>query len=42
MAGLARMLEYLPQSDPNYHRYQMQLQQMAAAVAALQDPKDGL
>lgn len=42
MGGLARTLEYLPQSDPDYQRYETQLQQMAAAVAALQDPKDGL
>ncbi len=42
MAGLARTLEYLPRSDPDYGRYRMQLQQMAAAVAALQDRKDGL
>jgi unsaturated rhamnogalacturonyl hydrolase len=42
MAGIARTLEYLPRTDPDYDRYEMQLQQMAAAVAALQDPKDGL
>lgn len=42
MAGLARTLEYLPRSDPNYGRYETQLRQMAAAVAALQDPKSGL
>lgn len=42
MAGLARTLEYLPRSDREYRRYEMQLQQMAAAIAGLQDPKDGL
>jgi unsaturated rhamnogalacturonyl hydrolase len=42
MGGLARTLEYLPKSDPDYGRYVTQLQQMAAAVAALQDPNDGL
>ena len=42
MAGIARTLEYLPESDPDYHRYVTQLQQMSAAVAALQDPKDGM
>ena len=42
MAGLARTLAYLPKSDPDYGRYETQLRQMAAAVAALQDPKDGL
>lgn len=42
MGGLARTLEYLPKSDPDYGRYQEQLRQMAAAVAALQDAKDGL
>lgn len=42
MAGLARTLEYLPRSDREYGRYEKRLQQMAAAVVALQDPKDGL
>lgn len=42
MAGLARTLEYLPRSDREYGRYETRLQQMAAAVVALQDPKDGL
>lgn len=42
MAGLARVLEFLPKRDPDYSRYETQLRQMAAAVAALQDPKDGL
>ncbi len=42
MAGIARTLEYLPKSDPDYGRYETQLRQMAAAVAKIQDPKDGL
>ncbi len=42
MGGIARTLEFLPKSDPDYGRYETQLRQMAAAVAALQDPKDGL
>lgn len=42
MGGIARTLEYLPRSDPDYARYQTRLRQMAAAVAALQDAKDGL
>ena len=42
MGGLARTLEYLPKSDPEYGRYAMQLRQMAAAVAPLQDAKQGL
>jgi unsaturated rhamnogalacturonyl hydrolase len=42
MGGIARTLEYLPKSDADYGRYETQLRQMAAAVAALQDPKDGL
>lgn len=42
MGGIARTLDYLPRTDPDYTRYETQLQQMAAAVAALQDPKDGL
>lgn len=42
MAGIARTLDYLPRTDPDYERYVTQLRQMAAAVAALQDAKDGL
>lgn len=42
MAGIARTLQYLPKSDTDYARYRTQLRQMAAAVAALQDPKNGL
>src|SRR6185437_7736760 len=37
MGGIARTLEYLPKSDPDYARYQTRLREMAAAVAALQD-----
>lgn len=42
MGGIARTLDYLPKSDPDYEKYETQLRQMAAAVAAIQDPKDGL
>lgn len=42
MAGLARTLEYMPQDEPDRARYEVQLQQMAAAVIKLQDPKSGL
>jgi rhamnogalacturonyl hydrolase YesR len=41
MGGLARTLEFLPKDDPARARYVLQLQQMAAAVAKLQN-KDGL
>ncbi len=42
MGGLARTLEYLPKNEPNRERYEGQLKEMAAAVAALQDRKSGL
>ncbi len=42
MGGLARTLAYLPPADPAYGRYARRLRQMAAAVAALQDPNNGL
>lgn len=42
MGGLARTLEYLPANDPDRGRYEKQLREMAAAVAALQDRKSGL
>lgn len=42
MAGLARVLEYLPQNDPHRGEYETQLQQMAAEIVTLQDPKSGL
>ncbi len=42
MGGIARVLDFMPQNDPDRARYETQLRQMAAAVAALQDPKNGL
>ena len=42
MAGIVRVLYLLPQNDPDRARYETQLRQMAAAIAALQDPSDGL
>ena len=36
MAGLVRVLEYMPKEDPLRPKYVQQLQQMAAAVAPLQ------
>lgn len=42
MGGLARVIEYLPQNDPSRAKYVTQLQQMAAEIATLQDPKSGL
>ncbi|MGA8160438.1 MAG: glycoside hydrolase family 88 protein [Acidobacteriaceae bacterium] len=42
MGGLARTLEYLPANDPDRSRYEAQLKEMAAAMAALQDRKSGL
>jgi unsaturated rhamnogalacturonyl hydrolase len=41
MAGLVRVLEYMPKDDPLRPKYVEQLQQMAAAVAPLQG-RDGL
>ena len=41
MAGLARTLEYLPKDDPSRAKYEQQLREMAAAVAAVQGA-DGL
>jgi unsaturated rhamnogalacturonyl hydrolase len=41
MGGLARTLEYLPKEDPARKKYETELKQMAAAVAALQGA-DGL
>ena len=41
MAGLARVIEYMPQDDPLRPKYVLQFQQMAAAVAPLQG-SDGL
>jgi unsaturated rhamnogalacturonyl hydrolase len=42
MGGIARTLDYMPKNYPDRDRYEAQLRQMAAAVAVLQDPKDGL
>ncbi len=42
MGGLARTLEYMPRNEKDRSRYVEQLRQMAAAVAALQDPRSGL
>jgi rhamnogalacturonyl hydrolase YesR len=41
MAGLVRVLEYMPKNDPLRPKYVRQFQQMAAAVAPLQG-RDGL
>jgi unsaturated rhamnogalacturonyl hydrolase len=41
MAGLVRVLEYMPKDDPLRSKYVQQLQEMAAAVAPLQG-SDGL
>jgi unsaturated rhamnogalacturonyl hydrolase len=41
MAGLVRVLEYMPKDDPLRPKYIRQLQQMAAAIAPLQS-SDGL
>jgi rhamnogalacturonyl hydrolase YesR len=42
MGGLARTLEYLPESDSDRGRFETQLREMAAAVAPLQDSNSGL
>ncbi|MGA7525418.1 MAG: glycoside hydrolase family 88 protein [Acidobacteriaceae bacterium] len=42
MGGLARTLEYMPRNEPDRSRYERQLREMAAAVAALQDRDSGL
>jgi hypothetical protein len=42
MGGLARTLEYMPQDFPNRPRYVKQYRELATALAALQDPKNGL
>jgi unsaturated rhamnogalacturonyl hydrolase len=41
MGGLVKVLQVLPKDDPSRPRYVKQLQEMAAAVAAIQGP-DGL
>ncbi len=42
MAGIARVLDFMPQNDFNRARYETQFRQMAAAIATLQDPNNGL
>jgi unsaturated rhamnogalacturonyl hydrolase len=42
MGGIARTLDYLPRDEPDRGRYEQQLSEMAAAVAALQDRRSGL
>jgi unsaturated rhamnogalacturonyl hydrolase len=42
MGGIARVLDYLPRNDPERGRFETQLREMAAAVAAIQDRKSGL
>lgn len=42
MGGIARALDYMPKNFKDRKRYETQLREMAAAVVALQDPKDGL
>lgn len=41
MAGLARVLEYLPADDPSRPRFERQFREMAARIVELQQP-DGL
>jgi rhamnogalacturonyl hydrolase YesR len=41
MAGTARVLQYLPKSDPGYEKYVSLFREMAASVAKIQS-KDGL
>ena len=42
LAGIARTLDYLPADDPERGRYEQQLREMAAALAARQDLESGL
>lgn len=42
MGGIARTLDFLPTDDPNRTFYIVQLREMSAKVASLQDPKTGL
>jgi rhamnogalacturonyl hydrolase YesR len=42
MGGIARSLDYMPKDRPSRGKYETQLREMAAAVAALQDPETGL
>jgi len=42
MGGIARTLDYMPQDRPSRIRYETQLREMAAALAPLQDSRNGL
>ena len=42
MGGIARTLDYMPGDYPSRGKYEEQLREMAAALAALQDKKSGL
>jgi unsaturated rhamnogalacturonyl hydrolase len=42
MAGIARTIEFMSPDEPRRAWYEAQLRDMAAAVAALQDPQSGL
>ena len=42
MGGIARTLDFMPQDHPTRGKYEAQLREMAAAVAALQDKRSGL
>jgi unsaturated rhamnogalacturonyl hydrolase len=42
IAGTARVLDYLPTSDPHYADYVTQLKTMAAALVPLQNGQDGM
>jgi unsaturated rhamnogalacturonyl hydrolase len=42
IGGAARALEYMPKDDPDRGKYEDQMREMAAELAKIQDPKDGL
>jgi rhamnogalacturonyl hydrolase YesR len=42
IGGLARALEYMPKDYPDRGRMEQQMREMAAELASIQDPKDGL
>jgi unsaturated rhamnogalacturonyl hydrolase len=42
MGGYARILEYMPKDFPSRPRYLKQYRELAASLAALQDPSNGL
>ena len=42
IAGIARILDYLPADDPHHNDFVRLLEDMSAALANAQDPKDGL